>query len=72
MDVENNFRAAVDDTRRWAAIMGTIPLLFLVEEEEGLLEEVVSRSIVNHHNLSLGVDEICFTYGYCCGCKLLN
>ena len=45
-DVENNFRAAVDDTRRWAAIMGTIPLLFLVEEEEGLLEEVVSRSIV--------------------------
>jgi len=22
MDVENNFRAAVDDTRRWAAIIG--------------------------------------------------
>ena len=55
MDVENNFRAAVDDTRRWAAIMGTIPLLFLVEEEEGLLEEVVSRSIVKSQTLSVCV-----------------
>lgn len=67
MDVENNFRAAVDDTRRWAAIIGhDSSVLFLVEEEE-----VVSRSMSNH-NLQR-VDEICFTSsGYCCRCKLLN
>ena len=34
MDVENNFRAAVDDTRRWAAIMGTIPFCFWLKKKK--------------------------------------
>lgn len=71
MDVENNFRAAVDDTRRWAAIMGTIPCFWLKKKKVCWKKWFPARSS-NHHNLSLGVDEICFTSGYCCGCKLLN